>query len=153
MADLPDTTDPARDAVLVLLSLYEDGITYSTKNGGNVVVRGAYDAEEEIADPSVVLFHASQTVTAGGADGIQDRVDESVQVDVFAGSEAKVNNLKYLIEEINLANRVEPGGAGANIFAFLIPEQWINNDAINQAEGLYRRTLTVNLIRHRGINV
>ena len=153
MADLPLTPDPTRDGILVLIALYEDGIPYSVKNGGNVVVRGAYDTEEAIQDPSVVLFHALQTVMPGGADGVQDRVDESIQVDVFSSSEGGVNNLKYLIEAINLANRVDPGGAGANIFAFLLPEQWVNNDAINQAEGFHRRTVTVNLIRHRGINV
>ncbi len=153
MTDLPVTVDATRDAVLVLMALYEAGIPWSITNGGNVTVRGAYDTEEAIAAPSVVLFHASQTATPAGADGIQDRVDESVQVDVFAATEAEVNNLKYKIEEINLANRVEPGGAGNNIFAFLIPQQWINNDALNQAEGLFRRTLTVDFIRHRGINV
>ena len=149
MTDLPVTTDSARDAVLVTIALL-NAIPFSQALGGNVLIRGGWDVEEDIETPSLTATHTNQNAIAQGADGVEDEVTESIQIDAYAEDEAQVNNLKYEAEKIFLANRVDPGGAGANIFAFLMPGQWVNNDALNQAEGIRRRTVTVRYIRHRG---
>lgn len=100
--------------------------------------------------PSWIIFQTTDVETVDAADGQLDRVDESVQIDCFADSEAKVKNLQYEVERLVALNREDPNGVGDNIFSFLWPGGWTNNDALNQAEGLLRRTTTVTLIRHRG---
>lgn len=149
MPNLPVVTVPERDAVLVTIALLETS-PYSEANGGNVVIRAGRDVTEDIPVPALIITHLNDTVQTIEADGMEDRVDESVQIDAYASSEAQVQQLKYEADRILLENRVAPGGASANVYAFLLPTQWTNNDALSQADGLRRRTLTINLIRHRG---
>ena len=120
-----------------------------TEPEGNVKVRLAWDVEDEIEAPLIALFDASDTPTVGEADGTLTRHDEAVQIDIYAEDEAQVKNLKYIVDALIEANMDNPGGVDANIFSTLFPGQWLNNDALSQAEGLRRRTQIVTLYRHR----
>lgn len=145
MADLPVTPDADRDPILVLKALF-DAWTYSEESGGNVIVRSGWDIDEEIPAPSVILTEGGIIYQPGGADAVQDRIDSSIQIDTYARNEAEAASLMREVETVIASHRIEPGG----IYAFLHPGNWINNDALNQAERLTRRTMTVTLIRHRG---
>lgn len=120
-----------------------------TEPEGNVNLRLGWDVEEHIETPLIVLYDVSDTPTVGEADGSLTRHDEAVQIDIFAESEAQVKNLKYIVDDLIEQNMTDPGGVDANIFSTLFPGQWINNDALTQAEGIRRRTQIVTLYRHR----
>ena len=137
---------------MVLKAIF-DRSPYSKAQGGNVEVRSGWDISEDIPSPSIILTYLTETPAPTPATADMDRVDEAVQIDCYAASEAEVNQLKYEVTRLTLEQRTSPGAALVpnNLFALLLPGQWINNDALNQAENLRRRTETVTLYRHRNV--
>lgn len=156
---LPTTPDPTKDSVLVMKAILETSEYAKANPGGNVIIRAGWEVDEEIAvdpdsgnyAPEITVTNLSQTPTIEAADGELDEVREDVQLDLYAKTEAEVKQLQYEVERLVLENREDPGGTGNNIFQLLFPGNWVNNDELNQAEGLLRRTQIVTLIRHRGI--
>ena len=147
MADLPTDPDPDRDPSLRLIDLIETALPYSEANDGNVIVRGGYDEDEPLVSPSVTATDVQDLPTVL-AQGALDMVNVPVQLDCYADNEATVKNLKEEVDKVIVGNRLTPGG----IFSLLLPGTWVNNDILNQAEGFYRRTCTVTLVRYRSEN-
>lgn len=144
--ELPAVVEKARDAVYIAIQLLK-GIPYT-----NILVRGAWDVDEDISTPSITVYHTNQVATPIAAPGMQDQVVETLQIDCFGASEAQANQLKYAVENIIIDNRRHPGQGlpDGSIFCLLLPGQWINNDVLNQAEGIYRRTTNITFTRFRG---
>lgn len=142
--NLPTAEDPDQDPVLRAMALFNTS-QYSEAQTGNVVVRAGKDVSEKIPAPSWIFTFSQVVQTTIAQDGPQDRQDQILQVDAYARSDAEVFQLTLEADRLILANRTTPGGK----FAILLPGQWINNDALNQAEGLFRRTNFLTLTRFK----
>ena len=146
MTDLPTTPDSDRDLALHVIQLLEDNITYSKKNGGNVVIRGSWDVGAKIPSPSIIVDYSSSTAGDVAQDGAQEEIQEVVQLDLFTDSLGAMDNLKWETDKVLLANKKTPGGQ----WVLIMPGTWQNNSELSQAEGLYRFTSFQTFLKFMG---
>jgi hypothetical protein len=144
--NLPTDELPDEDPVLVLKTIL-DASPYSVTSGGNVVVRSGWDVDEEIPAPAWILTAGPEVSSRDWPEAVLDEIDVTVTIDAFAKSEAEIRQLMVEADRLLREARTTPGG----VYSLVFDDAWINNDALNQAEGYLRRTKTTTLIKFRGV--